>query len=104
MKINLHIDQIVIEGISLTRRERDQLASTLEQELARQLRQRRRPPGAASEPGALPQPARRDRDGSAQAPLGARIAHELLAALPASALAGGQPLGSLPATRRRAAP
>ena len=33
MKINLHIDQIVIDGPSLTRREREHLARALEQEL-----------------------------------------------------------------------
>ena len=40
MKINLRIDQIVVEGISLTRREREHLTTALEHELARQLRER----------------------------------------------------------------
>ena len=47
MKISLHIDQIVVDGLSLTRRERAHLATALEQELARLLRQR-----AAGERGA----------------------------------------------------
>jgi hypothetical protein len=56
MKISLHIDQIVVEGTSLTRREREHLAGALEQELARQLRQR-----AAGEAGAPAGAARRGR-------------------------------------------
>lgn len=63
MRISLHIGQIVIEGASLTRREREQLASAIEQELVRGLAGGARPP----------------RPGD---PLGQRIAHEVLAALP----------------------
>ena len=62
MKISLHIDQIVVDGTSLTRREREQLAGALEQELGRQLRQRAAgergepagAPGGARTPRALP--------------------------------------------------
>jgi hypothetical protein len=74
MKISLHIDQIVIDGARLTRREREHLAGTLEQDLARQLRG-----GATGGSG-----------------LSAQIAREVLAALPAGAL----PAGALPGGRR----
>jgi hypothetical protein len=73
MKINLRIGEIVIEGITLTRREREQLAATVQQEVARQLRQHGEAPGA-------------QRDGGSA--LGLRIAHEVLAALPAGTFPG----------------
>ena len=76
MKISLHIDRVTVEGAPLTRRERDQLAATLEQELTQLLRQH-----AAGPCPTANQPAG---DAQADSPLGARIARELLAALPAS--------------------
>ena len=39
MNITVHIDQITVEGAPLTRREREHLAATLEQELTRLLRE-----------------------------------------------------------------
>lgn len=79
MKISLHIDQVTVEGAPLTRRERDQLAATLERELTRLLRQR-----AAGRSGPRPTADLPAGDARAGSPLGARIAGELLAALPAS--------------------
>jgi hypothetical protein len=81
MKIDLRIGEIVIEGITLTRREREQIAMTVQQELAHRLSQR-----GTSQVGA------QRREGSA---LGLRIAHEVLAALPA----GTFPATGLPAAR-----
>jgi len=63
VKISLHIGQIVIEGASLTRREREQLATAIEQELVRGLAGGARPARPTD-------------------PLGLRIAHEVLTALP----------------------
>jgi hypothetical protein len=65
MRINLHIDAIVVEGTNLTRRQRDQLAGAIEAELTSQLRQRISPPGAAPGRG-----------------LGADIARQVIATLP----------------------
>jgi hypothetical protein len=52
MRINLHIDEIVVEGTNLTRRQRDQLAVAIEAELTSQLRHRVSPPRAAGGLGA----------------------------------------------------
>jgi hypothetical protein len=71
VRVNLHIDRIVVNGTSLTRREREQLARTLEQELGHQLRVRIT--GAQGERGS-------GRHGTSQ--LAGRIATEVLAALP----------------------
>jgi hypothetical protein len=91
MKINLRIGEIVIEGITLTRREREQIGMTVQQELARRLSQ-----GGTSEPGA------QRHDGSA---LGLRIAHEVLAALPAGTFrAAGLPVARPGPSLRPAAP
>ena len=79
MNISVHIDQVTVEGAALTRREREQLAVTLEQELTRLLRQRAAGRALAQRPAAI-QPAGDARAGFA---LGHRIARELLAALPA---------------------
>jgi hypothetical protein len=100
VKFSLHIDQVVVEGTSLTRREREHLAATLEQELARQLRQRaagERANHAGSGPGAG---ARQDQDARSASLLGSRIAHEVLAALPAGALPAGR-AARVPAPGRR---
>jgi hypothetical protein len=99
MKISLHIDQIVVEGASLTRREREHLAGTLEQELTRQLRRR-----AAGEAGAPAGAARQDLAAAGTAALGARIAGEVIAALPAGLLAGGHPARPVRPGRRRSRP
>jgi hypothetical protein len=99
VKINLHIDQIVVDGPLLTRRERDHLATTLEQELTHQLRQR-----AADGRGTPARAARRGDGGQGGSPLGIRIAHDVLAALPVDALAGGSPARVLPTGRRRPRP
>ena len=99
MKISLHIDQIVVDGTSLTRREREQLARALEQELGRQLR--RRAAGKRGEPAGA---ARRGTDAEGAAALGARIAGDVLAALPAGILAGGRTARPLPPGRRRSRP
>ena len=91
MKINLRIGEIVIEGITLTRREREQIGTTVQQELAHRLSQR-----GASEHGA------QRHEGSA---LGLRIAHEVLAALPADAFPGaGLPVARPGPSPRPAAP
>jgi hypothetical protein len=91
MKINLRIGEIVIEGITLTRREREQIGATVQQELARWLSHR-----GTSEPGA------QQREGSA---LGLRIAHEVLAALPAGTFPGtGPPVARFDPSPRPAAP
>ena len=87
MKINLRIDQIVIDGPSLTRREREHLARDLEHELARQLHLY-----TAGERG-VARGSRPRRDGldprvHRTSALGSRIAGEVLAALPAGLLAG----------------
>jgi hypothetical protein len=87
MKLNLRIGQIVIEGTTLTRREREQVAATVEQELARQLSQH----GASTR-------------GTAQgggSTLGLRIAHEVLAALPPGTFPRG---ASPPQARQRPQP
>jgi hypothetical protein len=81
VKINLRIDEIAVQGASLTRREREHLTRTLEQELARELR--RRAAGRQGPPGWAD---RRDPGGST---LGVRIAHDVMAALPAGILTGG---------------
>jgi hypothetical protein len=96
MKISLHIDQIVIEGASLTRREREHLAATLERELVRQLGQR-----AAGGPGG-PARAGRDRDAAGGSRLAGPIAAQVLAALPADTAGalGGGTAGALAAGRR----
>jgi len=99
MKISLHIDQIVVDGTSLTRREREQLAGALEQELGRQLR--RRAAGKRGEPAGG---ARRDPDAKGAAALGARIAGDVLAALPAGILADRRTARPLPPGRRRSRP
>jgi hypothetical protein len=91
MKISLHIDQIVVGGASLTRREREHLARTLQQELARRLGQR-----AAGEAGARAGGARRGPDAEGTSALGIRIAGDVLAALPAGILAGGRTARLLP--------
>jgi hypothetical protein len=80
VKISLHIDQIVIDGARLTRREREHLAGALQQDLARQLRG-----GGGGRGGAT---------GGSR--LSAEIAREVLAALPAGVLPGG----ALPGGRR----
>jgi hypothetical protein len=86
VKINVHIAQIVVEGTSLTRREREHLAAALEYELARQLRERvtreRGQPAAGTRP---------DQDVSNVSRLGSRIAQDVLAALPAGVLADSRP-------------
>jgi hypothetical protein len=84
VKINLRIDEIAVEGTSLTRREREHLTRTLEQELVRELRQR-----AAGQQGPPGRADRRDLGGPAGSTLGVRIAHDVLAALPAGILTGG---------------
>ena len=99
MKINLHISQIVVDGTSLTRREREHLAAALEQELTRQLRQR-----AVGERGAQAAAARHCPQAPSGSDLGARIAREVLAALPAGILAGGRPARVLPPARRQPGP
>lgn len=86
MNVNLRIGQIVIHGITLTRREREQLAATVQQELIRQLSR-----GGGGTPGA------RHGGGSA---LGLRIASEVLAALPAGTFPGS---AGPPAARQRPA-
>jgi len=91
VKINLRIDQIVVEGTSLTRREREHLTAALEHELARQLRERvtrERVTRAGGQPAAG---ARADQEASGVSRLGRRVAHEVLAALPAGALADSRP-------------
>jgi hypothetical protein len=91
MKINLRISEIVIEGITLTRREREQIGLAVQQELAHRLSQR-----GTSEPAA------RRREGSA---LGVRIAHEVLAALPADIFpATGKPVARLDPSLRPVPP
>ena len=85
MKISLHIDQIVIDGPSLTRREREHLARALEQELSRQLRRR-----LAGERGAAAGSVPQGPDADGASALGARIADDVLAALPAGTLAGSR--------------
>jgi len=110
VKINLRIDQIVVEGTSLTRREREHLTTALEHELARQLRERvtreggqpavggwkaagaQRSASAQESAGAQPPAgARTDQEASGVSRLGRRIAHDVLAALPAGALADRRP-------------
>ena len=86
MNVNLRIGQIVIHGVTLTRREREQVVSTVQQELAHQLSQR-----SGSAPST--------RQGGSSA-LGLRIAHEVLAALPAGTIPGG---AGLPVVRQRPA-
>ena len=98
MNITVHIDQIAVEGAPLTRREREHLAATLEQELTRLLRERAagrrglRPaagqPAQSSAGRDYGRPARGSAgsggdDQQAASPLGSRIAREVLAALPA---------------------
>jgi hypothetical protein len=95
VKISLHIDQIVVDGTSLTRRERDHLAGALEQELTRQLR--RRAAGQASAPARA---ARQDPAGGGAA-LGTRIAGEVIAALPVGILAAGHMAPPIRPGRRR---
>jgi hypothetical protein len=75
VKIRLNIERIVIDGAPLTRRERAQLAETLEHELARLVRERARR-GNPGKSGAA-EPA-----GRGHSALGGRIAREVLAALP----------------------
>ncbi|MGO9220285.1 MAG: hypothetical protein ACLPN6_30925 [Streptosporangiaceae bacterium] len=100
MKINLHIDQIVIDGPSLTRREREHLARDLELELARQLHlyiagERGAARGSRPRGDAGP-----DLDADRRSALGSRIAGEVLAALPAGLLAGHR-TAQLPSPGRR---
>jgi hypothetical protein len=90
MNITVHIDQITVEGPPLTRREREHLAATLEQELTRLLREQAagRPARGPDSPGGRPPQPPPIPGGSLSphtpsAPLGSRIARELLAALPA---------------------
>jgi hypothetical protein len=91
MNITLRIGEIVIEGVTLTRREREQIGATVQQELAHRLSQR-----GTGVPGAP------RREGSA---LGLRIAHEVLAALPAGTFPGaGLPVARLDPSPRPAAP
>ena len=99
MKINLHIDEIVVDGISLTQRERAHLATALEQELARLLGQR-----AAGDRGAPAGAARRGPHAHGGSALGVRIAHDVLAALPAGILVGRRPALLLSAGRRQHRP
>ena len=40
MKINLHIERLIVEGMSLTAREKDQLSSAIRQQLLGQLTER----------------------------------------------------------------
>jgi len=93
MNISLHIDRVTVQGARLTRREREELAVTLEQELTRLLRQHaaahRGPRAAASRPGG---DARAAGDARAGSPLGPRIAREVLAALPAATFGRPAPL------------
>jgi len=77
VKINLHIERIVVEGIDLTRRERQELATTIEQELIRRLRGRL---GDHPAPPGRPEP--HATGASDESPLGVRIARDLFAALP----------------------
>lgn len=98
MKINLRIDQIVVEGTALTRREREHLTTALEHELARQLRERVTREGGQPAVGGWkaadaqpPAGARTDQEASGVSRLGRRIAHDVLAALPAGALADSRP-------------
>jgi hypothetical protein len=86
MNVNLRIGQIVIHGVTLTRREREQLAATVQQELIRQLSR-----GGRSAPGA-------QRGGGSA--LGLRIAGEVLAALPPGTIPGS---AGLPAATQRPA-
>jgi hypothetical protein len=64
VRINLHIDQIVVEGTNLTRRQRELLAAAIEAELTSQLRRRAGTPERAA------------------GGLGANIAGQILAAIP----------------------
>jgi hypothetical protein len=99
VKINLHIGQIVVEGTSLTRREREHLTTALEHELARQLREhvtRER-----GQPAARPRP---DRDVSNVSRLGSRIAQDVLAVLPAGVLADSRPAAPSRRQSRRGRP
>jgi hypothetical protein len=98
VKVNLHIDRIVIDGATLTRRERDLLAGTLAQEVARQLRDPGSPDGHDGRNGPHPHD-RRGRDGAA--PLGVRIAQQVVAALPVAALSGRRPTRILASGPRR---
>jgi hypothetical protein len=93
MTISVHIDQVMVEGAALTRREREQLAVTLEQELTRLLRQR-----AAGRPAPPPIASQPAGDARAGVTLGRRIAGELLAALPASTF--GPPVPASPGAGR----
>ncbi len=99
MNISLHIDRVTVEGARLTRREREELAVTLERELTRLLRQhaagRRGPRAAASRPAG---DARAAGDVWAGSPLGPRIAREVLAALPAGTF--GRPAPVSPGSAR----
>jgi hypothetical protein len=92
MNIRLHIDQVTVEGARLTRREREQLAATLQDELSRLLLRRaggRRGPRPASQPAW---------DTRASSPLGTRIARKVLTALPAGTF--GRPAPDSPRTTR----
>jgi hypothetical protein len=91
MRINLHIDQIVVDGATLTRRERQHLAETLEQELALQLR--RHAAGATTQlaPWGHATRDQRTKTRGRETRLGARIAAEILATLPLDALPSARP-------------
>jgi len=99
MKSRLRMDGIVIDGTSLTRREREHLARALERELARQLRWR-----AAGQRGPAGSGARRGRDADGASALGARIADDVLAALPGGILVGTRTARLVPPGRRRSRP
>jgi hypothetical protein len=90
MKINLHIERIVIEGDTLTRRQREQLAATLEAELAHQLRQ------AAQAGGDLPSMTNGWSEAGPGASLSSHIARQVLAALPLDTLVGRSPVRVAP--------
>jgi hypothetical protein len=85
MRVNVHIDRIVVDGASLTRRQRDRLAQNLGDEIGRQLRRRMagRPVAAAGGGGGGP-------GGS----LAATIALDVVAAVPVGVFAGRRPVPS----------
>ena len=80
MKMRLNIERIVVDGVPLTRRERAQLAETLEHELARLLRERAG--GIPGRSGTTGRSSGATPAGHGHSALGGRIAHEVLAVLP----------------------
>jgi hypothetical protein len=80
VNVHVHIDRLVVDGPSLSRRERERLVQTLEQDLARHLRQ-----GVTGGDGERGRPT-----------LGGLIAAEVVAALPVDA----RPVTAHPSRRR----